>query len=54
MKITVSAAVHLWVSLDGGILFLPYTAPCKVTIQIKGRLMPPDLEWISHSALSGT
>jgi len=36
--LTFGATVDLWMSSDGRHLFLQYTAPCQVTIRIKGRL----------------
>lgn len=31
------ATADLWVSFDGGLVFLPYSTPCRVTIRITGR-----------------
>jgi len=33
--------MDLWVSYDGGIRFFPQTSPCKLTMQITGRVMEP-------------
>ena len=41
MKITLGAPASLWVSFDGGHLFLPYMVPCQVTMQVTARLDGP-------------
>ena len=41
ITISFTATADLWFSLNGGVNFLPYTAPCSVTMRVAGRIMEP-------------